>query len=102
MMRFFMLYGEATTPFAVNEPVTVTPLDVIPNTVEPPDCILRLPVLSAVVIMPPAPDVEAFIELAIYISYNITQRAPDGTVTAAPELIVTGPTENPFLPEVNV
>ena len=45
----------------------------------------------------PAPLVEAFIE-AIYFSYNTTQRAPLGTVTTTPELIVIGPVLIAFLP----
>ena len=62
----------------------------------------NMPVLSAVDISPPAPLVEASILEAIYFSYNTTQRCPLGTVTVAPEAIVTGPTDKPFLFVANV
>jgi hypothetical protein len=47
-------------------PVTVVPLDVSANTVEPADCIFNVPELSALVDNPPAPLVIAFIIFAIY------------------------------------
>jgi hypothetical protein len=55
-------------PVALRVPVTATPALVTATTVEPPLCMFRLPVASEVTITPPPPDVEAFNELAIYIS----------------------------------
>jgi hypothetical protein len=40
--------------------------------------------------------------VVIYISYNITQRDVDGTVTATPDDIVIGPTDSAPLPAVIV
>jgi len=70
--------------------------------VVPAVCMFNMPVLSAVVITPPAPLVEAFILEAIYFSYNTTQRCPLGTVTVAPEATVIGPILNPLVLVVNV
>jgi hypothetical protein len=49
----------------VPTPVTATPEEVTAATVVPPLCMFKIPVLSAVVITPPTPAVEALIELAI-------------------------------------
>ena len=67
-----------------------TPADVTAILVEPPLCMFKSPLLSAVVTTPPAPVVIAFIELAIYISLNhkITQREPLEIVTLRPPGIV--------------
>jgi hypothetical protein len=40
-------------------PVTATPDDVTAILVEPPLCMFKIPVLSAVVITPPTPEVDA-------------------------------------------
>jgi hypothetical protein len=56
-------------PLALRVPVTATPALVTATTVEPPLCMFKSPLASEVTITPPPPDVEAFIELAIYISY---------------------------------
>ena len=57
---------------ALLNPVTATPADVTAILVEPPLCMFKSPLLSAVVITPPEPVVRAFIELAIMYSslYN--------------------------------
>jgi hypothetical protein len=65
----------------------------------------RFPVASEVTITPPPPEVEAFNELAIYISLNfhkIAHLLPEGTVTTTPDPSVIGPTLNPFLDVVKV
>jgi hypothetical protein len=51
---------------ALLNPVTATPADVTAILVEPPLCMFKSPLLSAVVITPPEPVVIALIELAIY------------------------------------
>jgi hypothetical protein len=64
----------------------------------------KSPLASEVTITPPPPDVLAFIELAIYISFNhkTTHLLPLGTVTTTPDPSEIGPTENPFLDVVKV
>jgi hypothetical protein len=52
-----------------------------------------MPVLSAVVISPPAPLVLAFIDDAILFPYKITQRLPLGTVIVTPLATVIGPAD---------
>lgn len=55
-------------PLALIDPVTETPVDVTATIVVPPLCIFKFPLLSAVVITPPPPAVEAFIVEAIVYS----------------------------------
>jgi hypothetical protein len=80
---------------ALNVPVTATPVGVALNTVVPADCKFRVPDVSAVWTKPAV--VDASIVVAIYISYNTTQRDPLGTVTTIPLLIDMGPEETALL-----
>ena len=98
------MFDGTVVPLTLNvlPDATANPVEDIVAIVVPPDCMFKVPVLSAVVINPPAPAVEASILEAIYFSYNTTQRCPLGTVTATPEAIVIGPTLNPLVLVVNV
>lgn len=63
-------------------------------------CSCSIPDVSADWISPA--EVDAFMVVVIYVSYNITQRDVDGIVTTTPPLMVIGPTDSPPLPAVIV
>ena len=63
-------------------------------------CSCSIPEVSADWISPA--EVDAFMVVVIYVSYNITQRDVDGTVTTTPAGTVIGPTDSAPLPAVIV